>query len=289
MKKTVCALIVCAALLFCGCGPAAITDFPSYLSEGDYTVATGTVKAADIKQIVIEWVSGSVRIEESDVDQITFSEVNSLDEKTDSLGEIRKDKELTESLKMRYKTEGGTLTIRFCKSGLRVRAGAVKNLKKDLTVYGPAGTELDLIDVNVVSSDVYMNGIKSAKTTLNGVSASLKLADCTTGEAVIRTVSGSVGITSGTAPDRIEIESVSGKAALDLPSVSELKVDCVSADVSLSLHSADFTLTLAGISSALEVNGFKYDKKEDRTYVFGSGEGTVSIQSVSGSVLIESK
>ena len=98
MKKIIILVLLLSMFLFslCGCGNL-ITDFSSYADANSYTTGGGSVSADDINEICVNWVYGSVKIEGSDTDKITFSEVSSLDSGKDSIGEATENKELNPS------------------------------------------------------------------------------------------------------------------------------------------------------------------------------------------------
>lgn len=329
MKKAAVSLLIIASLLIslCACG-ASVTDFLSYADSAKYTVGGGSVSADEITEITVNWVSGSVRIEGSDTDKITFSEVSSADKATDAIGEATKNQELSESLKMRYRTDGEKLTIQFCKSGLRVRTNAIKDLKKDLTVYLPAGTELKNVKLDVVSSDVFMSDIKADGLDINSVSAKLKLVSCGTPDFKCNTVSGDLEIKDGgeikklsvksvsgdvsvqaSALDEISVKTVSGKTSLtaekplpgsgietvsgnievNAPGVEKLNIKSVSADTVLALDSFDFILEFKGAASTFEADGILMEKLGEKKYKFKDGAGSVTFESVSGKVKLEER
>ena len=288
MKRIIPALLLCAVLLLSGCKTFGVMSFETYDGSGGYTAAVGTVKLEGVTSINIDWVYGSVRIEESDVSAVTFSEVSTADGKTDALGQIQKDSELTESLRMRYILSDGELTVKYCKSGLRVRYGAVADLKKDLTVYVPSGTSLERVTVNSVSSDIYMYGIEADTADVNGVSsAGIKIVDCKIKDLSAYAVSGNIELDCKETPEKTDVGAVSGQIKLSLPSVTDLKCSATAGDVTLELESADFSLTATGIHP-LSVTGFEYSEK-DSVYTFGSGSGSAEINCISGKVRIVSK
>lgn len=288
MKKLIVLLLLISLTVapLCSCGNL-ITDFSSYVDANSYTTGGGSV--SDITEICVNWVSGSVKIEESDTDKITFSEKSSLDSEKDSIGESTENKELSESLKMRYKTDGGKLTIQYCKSGLRVRAAAIKDLKKDLTIYVPKGSDFSGIKADVVSSDVYMADIKAAKIELNSVSADMKLIDCEVDRIKCDTVSGGLKISTEDMLNDMEMNSVSGNLEISAKSVNKIDINSVSANAELSLKEFNFTLKLSGVSTKLEADGISYEKTDEKKYKFGDGTGDVSFESVSGKVRLEEK
>ena len=290
MKKITISVLLISVLLLslCSCG-SLITDFSSYADASSYTVGGGSVSADDITEICVNWVSGSVKIEESDTDKITFSEVSSLDTEKDSLGEATENKELSESLKMRYKTNNGKLTIQFCKSALRIRTAAIKDLKKDLTLYVPKGTELSEIRADIVSSDLYIADVSTKKIDLNSVSADMKLVNCKTDKIKCDTVSGDLKIMTDDVLNDMEMNAVSGNLSITAKSVDKLDMDSVSANADLTLEEFNFTLNLSGVSTKLSADGINFEKTSEKNYKFGDGTGDVTFESVSGKVRLEEK
>ncbi|MBQ7700453.1 MAG: DUF4097 family beta strand repeat protein [Clostridia bacterium] len=290
MKKIIILVLLLSMFLFslCGCGNL-ITDFSSYADANSYTTGGGSVSADDINEICVNWVYGSVKIEGSDTDKITFSEVSSLDSGKDSIGEATENKELNESLKMRYKTDGGRLTIQFCKSALRIRAAVVKDLKKDLTIYVPNNREFTEIKADVVSSDIYIAYTGADKIELNSVSADMKLVDCKTDKIKCDTVSGDLNVTTDEALEDIDMNAVSGNLKINAKSIEKLDMDSVSANAELTLEVFDFDLKLSGVSTKLEADGISFEKTSEKNYKFGDGAGNVTFESVSGKVRLEEK
>lgn len=284
MKRLI-PVLLAALLLFCGCG---VMNYDTYEDKG-YKEATGTVAADGVDAVEINWVSGRIVIEETDSDRITFTEKVLSDKKTDALGSAMKNKELSESLRMRYRITDGKLCIQFCKSGLRVRIGAVSDLFKELTVSVPRGTALRSADINTVSSDVSLTGLKIGSVKLKGVSAALSVRDCETSGIRCETVSGRVDISSSVLIDDITVKSVSGSVSASLPGVVKFSAEGVSANVSLEVEKADFTLDLDGITTNFDASGLDYSKDGDGKYKFGEGTGSAKIESVSGKVTVKKK
>ena len=290
MKKisAVLPLLLTAAVLLSLCG-CSCTNFTAYEDPGSYSVGGGYANADEITEILVNWVSGSVRIEAADTDRIVFSEISSMDKKTDSLGEATKNKELSESLRMRYKTENGMLTIQFCKSGLRVRSGAVSDLTKDLTIYVPRTAAFKNVRVDAVSSSLYMLGIDTETVDLNTVSGDLKLSDCVTDSVVCSTVTGKLDITTDQMLKNTDFNSVSGDLMISAKSIGTLNAESVSANAVLYLKEFDFTLSISGVSATFEAGGLSYQKTGENKYKFNDGTGSVSFESVSGKVRLEEK
>ena len=328
MKKMMAAAAILSAVLLISCGTVNIKDFAEYEFASTYTVGDGSVAADGIERIEINWVSGNVRFERYDKDTVSFSETSSFNKKSDAIGEATENKELSESLRMRYKTDGDRLIIQYCRSGLRVREAAVRDLEKDLTVYIPDGKSFDTVSTDIVSGSVYAANINASELSIAGISAQIKTVDCETDTVKITTFSGEVDISdkhgiktlemttvsgalkadtgavgsvkvtgvsgkielvSSDTIEKLALDSISGDTTVEAVSISEFTSDCVNANVSLKLEKADFTLKFTGASKSIESNGIKYEKKDDSTYVFGSGTGNAEIKSVSGKIYVEEK
>jgi len=180
-----------------------IKIFSKYEHADQYKPGSEPIANA-ISKLEIDWISGSIDIESYDGNELTFSETS--------------EKALTEETTMHYWLENGsTLHIQFGKSGARF-----KNFDKQLTVKVPASWDLDKIELDIVSSDVTVNGIVCGEFELDGVSAGVSMSASTVKSLEMNTVSGCLsadftGVDSAARPDKISLESVSGSASLLLP------------------------------------------------------------------------
>ena len=101
MKKiSVIAVFGLLCSLFSGCGFT--VRFGKEGFDENYSVGSFEYNSGEIRNVKIEWVSGSVKIVESDSDRLKVTET---------------DKGLSEAQKMRWCIDGQTLKIRFCKPG----------------------------------------------------------------------------------------------------------------------------------------------------------------------------
>ena len=89
--------LVCLLPVFVGCS---ITDAYVYENAGKYTAGNGT--AADITNVEIDWIDGSVEVFYDDVEDVTFYE------------EAQESLSLEETL--HYWVENSTLHIKFGKA-----------------------------------------------------------------------------------------------------------------------------------------------------------------------------
>ena len=120
MKKTIC-LLAAAVMMFSlsGCVFTKNSNIYKFAESRAYTAARAG-EAKDATEIDIDWVAGSVKIVKTDKAEVSFEQ---------SGGE-------TENDYLAYRQKGEKLSIKFLKSGTKVR-----NLDKDLTVYIPQTVE----------------------------------------------------------------------------------------------------------------------------------------------------
>lgn len=245
-----------AALLFSGCIKFNTEDFKityNYDHADQYKPGSEPI-ANELSKLEVDWVSGSIAIESYDGSELTFTETS--------------DKTLDEKNTMHYwMQEGGHLHIQFGKSGSKF-----KNLDKQLTVKIPASWNLDKIELDVVSSDVTIDGISCHEFELDGVSADVDIRSSVMREVEMNTVSGNLsadfkGVDNGTRLNKLSLESVSGSASLVLP------------------ESWGFSAEMESVSGKVKCPfATKVSKGE---YTYGDGGIKIEMESVSGSLSIE--
>ena len=244
-----------AALLFSGCIRLNTNDFKitySYDNADRYKPGSEPI-ANEISKLEVDWVSGNVAIESYDGSELTFAESS--------------DKTLDEKTTMHYwMQEGGHLHIQFGKSGSKF-----KNLDKQLTVKIPASWNLDKIELDVVSSDVTVNGIVCDDFELDGVSADVDIRTSAMKEFEMNTVSGNLnadfsGADAEACLNKFSLESVSGSASLVLP------------------ENWGFSAEMESVSGKVICPfATKVAKGE---YTYGDGRIDIDMESVSGSLTI---
>ena len=212
-KRSVLLLIpVLCALLLSGC------RFPSlsawrYEREAAYT--SGSAALTDrIERVEVHWCSGSVTVAAHDADTVSFEET--------ARRSLRSDEA------MRYRLDGTTLIIQFCRSG--VWSDSVP--AKDLTLLLPADLLLDDLLIESVSATVSVDapGAESVR---------------------IDSVSGSVSAALTQAPARLEADTVSGSVELTVPSADEIRADSVSGAVTLTTDAMPDRITVGTVSGSV--------------------------------------
>lgn len=278
-------------------GTPTITSSGVNSDSGESTVTdTATVPAADVREINIDWVSGSIDIHVGTGDEVTFYETSS--------------RTLTDAQKMRYSlSSSGVLQISFREdidnifNWFSVDANMPS---KALVVEVPASLvgQLDNLDIDNVSAQIEVNGVYGDETELNSVSGQISCADIACDKLTLSSTSGSIDC-ENCAADKLELnnvsgsvraegdfrdvqaETVSGSVKIDGRTAPEkISGDSVSGKITVLLpEDAGFTAKLDTVSGTLscEFPGTLSDKK----IVSGDGSGNYRFNSVSGGISIE--
>ena len=279
MKRTVKLFAVIASLVATGLLASSgcttnVVRYEKYANAELYTVGSASVSAEDVRKVEIDWVGGSIEIE-----QTTSQTVQVLEEV--NAGE-RSGKE---SERMRYYLDGDVLKVKYCESGLR---GNINTQNKELRVEIPAGIALD---VDSVSASVTLGVVESAELSVESVSGNISAERIVCDNAEFETVSGKI-IVGELIGASLSLESVSGTCSVTRLSVDALDAETVSGELTFGLQkalsaeiestSADVTFTLgAGLGATLRLETAtgkfrtekEYGKTGSRYDVFGA-DGT---------------
>ena len=273
-----------------------------FSSDGLYTV-----QMKDLKDLDIDWISGSVTVELTDEDMIRIQEVS--------------DSTIREKDALRYGVSGSKLRIQACKKGY---IGQLP--RKELTVYLPrslaAGLKeceidtvsaavsagdlkLDELEINTVSGRVRLSNMIVEEAQVDTVSGPISLLDCEIDSLRLDSVSGKGKITG--AVRKVKSSSVSGEIDLTLTTCSEIKISTMSGDVTLALAAtpkelqidttsgktrltlpkdASCTIDLDTMSGKLYLNDAAVSNK---MITLGDGSAVFDIDSMSGSVWVDAK
>ncbi len=158
-----------------------------YSADGAYSV-----KVNDLKELSIDWISGSVIVELTDSDIIRIQETAS--------------RKIAEKDALRYGVSGSKLRIQACKKNY-----TLKIPNKDLIVSLPRSLadKLQECEINSVSASVSVHGLTLDELEVNTVSGNVSVSEMITDEADIETVSGSVSLLDSSA-ESLRIDTVSG-------------------------------------------------------------------------------
>ena len=211
------------------------------------TGSTGSASVDTVREINIEWISGSVTVEPGDVQEITFSESGAA----------------TDQYKMVWKQSDDKLTIQFCKDSNVVGFGLhFGDGSKDLTVRDMIIREVEI----------------------DSASGTAKFENCTISSLDVDTASGDVTFTGSLSELDFDAASASFTGVLEnVP--DRVKMDSMSGGLTLTLpEDAGFTVSLDAMSSDFS-SDFPTVKK-NKSYVCGDGHCKIDVDAMSGDVSI---
>ena len=233
---------------------------------------TGSVGSADpaaIREIKIEWISGSVTVEPGDVQEITFLESGNG----------------TDKYEMVWKQSGDELVIQYSKDSSTAGFGLhFGNGSKDLTVTVPRGWVCDSLELDTASTDLTVRDMIIREMEIDSASGTAKFENCTVSSLDVDTASGDVTFTGSL--NELDFEAASASFTGVLENVpDQVKMDSMSGDLTLTLpEDAGFTVSLDAMSSDFS-SDFPTVKK-NKSYVCGDGHCKIDVDAMSGDVSI---
>lgn len=209
---------------------------------------SGSVSAQEVSRLAIHWVAGSVRVEPSETaTDIRFRLIGEDDAK----------------FPMVWSQSGNTLVLSYAKS--TKMPISVNVLRKDLVVTVPAGWSAQEIRIDNVSGDMTLTDIDVTDLTVDNVSGELDFSGfCRSAE--VSTVSGDCTLTLTSAPNSIDLDSVSGQLVVVLPG------------------NTGFTAELDSLSGKM-YSDFSTTYQDDTMYYL-DGACKITMDSVSGNLRI---
>ena len=233
------------------------------------TGSTGSASTEAIREIKIEWISGSVTVEPGDVQEITFLESGNG----------------TDKYEMVWKQSGDELVIQYSKdssiAGFGLHFG---DDSKDLTVTVPRGWVCDSLELDTASTDLTVRDMIIREMEIDSASGTAKFENCTVSSLDVDTASGDVTFSGSL--NELDFEAASASFTGVLENVPNLiKMDSMSGDLTLTLpEGAGFTVSLDAMSSDFS-SDFPTVKK-NKSYVCGDGHCKIEVSAMSGDVSI---
>lgn len=262
-------------VILAGCVLAFYLGF-HFLSNADFgptdgnVESVGSVDAAAVRDIQIEWVSGSITIEPADVDTITFAETSGLNEDD----------------KMVWKQSGEELIIQFSKprTFLFFSFGNTVTASKDLVIKVPQDWICDELDIESVSAEINISGIQASDIDMENVSGECSITNCTVDSFSSETVSGSVDFSGQL--NKLDLNSVSADCTAYLTnSPKEIQLECVSGDLTLYLpETCGFTVSQDAVSG--HFNSEFSTTSSGGDYIYGDGSCRITADGISGDITI---
>ena len=229
-----------------------------------------SVKADSVRNLEIDWVSGSIRVEPADVKTVTFSESEPRDGR----------------YQLRWELKEHTLKISFCDDSLTDwhHFSINANLEKDLTVLVPRDFALESLEVDSASATLEVKDLTIRDVEVDSASGACQFDGCTLEQLDVDTASGDIRFQGRLDVLDCEGASASIYAALDnVP--SRISVDTMSGDLDLTLpENAGYTLKLDAMSSAFR-SDFDTTLKNGQ-HISGDGSCRIDVSAMSGDVTI---
>ena len=308
MKKILAFAILAALLLGAVWALTGCTGLRASAYENPERYSVGDAVLTDkIDRIEIDWASGSVRLVAHAGDAIQLTEAA--------------EEGMPEELRMRWWLDGSTLRVRFAESDAGLRLFG--NWRKELTLAVPEGLRLDSVVIKAASAEVDIDDLATEALCVSTASGDMRIIceaasiqlDSASGGIQLEQMGSAASVDVDTASGRIDatldhaegaqFESASGDIHLAAASVEALSVKSASGDVDCALAStpsscelhaasgevalglpedADFTAEVRTTSGDFE-SDFAL-RRDGGSYVCGSGDAHVRIETTSGDVSI---
>lgn len=261
----------------------------SYTNSELYSIGEGSLSPNQVSAINLNWVSGSIQVEEYEGTDINFFETSS--------------RELSEKHKMRYYLDNnGRLIIQF--QAPRSYFGFNNNYSKNLTVQVPKGFQMTGLDIDTVSSDLKLTNLQANTSTIDSVNGNIQIINLVSDKLRIDTVNGDItasGITvntitvDGVSSDleftgniaHISTSLVSGNTRIT-PGAAVSKIDCESVSGSITItipESVGFTVKYDSLSERIN-SQFPTFNTSSNTLVYAGGQAQFDFETVGGSLNI---
>lgn len=229
-----------------------------------------TLDAASVRNVEIEWASGSIVIQPMDIGEMYIAE-KAQDHSSEP---------------MVWNLQDGTLSIQYCKNPDRVFVfGMDTELEcKDLIIQVPRDWQCNSLEIEAASATLEVQDLTIRKMEFDGASGSCKFRNCTVDSLDLDTASGDVWFQGSLL--RLECDAVSADITLELTNVpNTLDLDGVSGGLDVTLPAeAGFTVTMETLSGDFESD---FDTTQrNGSYVSGNGRCRIDVDGMSGDVTI---
>ncbi len=262
----------------------------TYDNENEYIAGSSVVISEQITNIDVDWISGSVKIIANDSDKIKFEESAS--------------DPIEEKYQLRYRVKGDTLYIKPCKSMRTLN----KIPYKDLEIYIPydLASAMHEIDIETASAEISLTEITAKELELSTASGGVWLEKCSAVDINLENVSGYINLTETNA-DKVDAEFVSSDIEI-MGTVGRLRVKSVSGNVYLDSDTAPNSVDISTVSGNIkfeipENDGFsiEFDSVSGKitsdfaltlnkgTQIYGNGSRDYEFETVSGDVSVKMK
>lgn len=230
----------------------------------------GIVDASGIRNIEVEWVSGSVTVlPDENTDQILIRETGVTNDK----------------YTMVYRQNGETLKVQYCEDSVSFPSfGINAQVSKDLVITVPADWTCNTLAIDAASASVNISNLKINNVNFDGASGACKFSGCTVGSISMDTASGDVDF-YGTL-DVLDFDGASANCSILVSNVpQQIDIDTASGNLELYLpdecgFTCDMTTLSGSFSSDFEATN------QNGHHVYGDGSCVIAIDAMSGDVCI---
>ncbi len=231
--------------------------------------SAGAVDASIVKEIHIDWASGSIVVQPGDTTEITFSE-------TYSGGNYQP---------MSWKQVGEELTIQHSPSSVNFFGFGVNiDSGKDLVITVPRDWNCRELELDVASANVEIKDMTIAELSFDGASGTCNMENCAVTELDIDTASGDV-IFSGTL-NTLDFDGASSSFIAVLSNTpASLDMDAASGDLDITLpEDCGFTAEIDALSGDF-VSDFPTITRNG-CHIYGDGRCRITVDGMSGDVTV---
>lgn len=232
------------------------------------TNAAASVPSSSVREIEIDWVSGSIQILPADVTEITFTESEVSDSR----------------YAMVWKQKNEKLSIEFCAEHTFSGFGSWNVLKKDLLIQVPRDWVCDSLEVDTASTTLEVTGLTIREVEVDSASGEYVFTDCTVDEFDLDTVSGDVRFTGKL--NSMDCDAASASVYTVLENVpKQINMDIGSGDLDITLpEDAGFTLTMDTMTNHF-TSEFTTTSRNG-SFICGDGGCRIKVDGMSGNVTI---
>jgi len=238
-------------------------------AEKDYSSSDRTVTLdGRVRDIEIDWVSGSILVQAGDVDAVQFHSTAPSEPKYETVWAVK----------------DGKLSIQFCKEN-RGAGFLFKGPKsKDLTVTVPKDFALDNLEIDMASTKLRVVDMTIREVEIDGASADCVFEGCAVEELDLDCASGDLRYEGSL--NKLDGDMASTDVTAVLVNVPySIDMDIASGDLDLTLpEDAGFTLTMDAMSSNF-TSDFATSARNG-SHVCGDGACRIDVDGMSANVTI---
>ena len=244
-------------------------DSFSFIDSPTEQIQSDTV-TADIRNIEIEWVAGSITFQtDPSITEIAIHEESSIDSK----------------YQMVLKQVGQTLKIQYSDEKIKlVGINASKYSSKNLVITIPSGWICNSLEIDTASAEVIMENMTIREFDFDGASGDCRITSCDIGQMDMDTASGDIYF-SGLL-NTLDCDAASADCTIEVTNIpSSIQISALSGNLDLILPpDAGFTCVSDSMSGSIDTD-FAVRRDTDGI-TCGDGSCKIKLSALSGDVSI---